>query len=279
MTYIETGAAAPEDLACRAVRSRLVLRDQDRAPEGDFIAVLGGTETYGKFVDRPFADLAERALDLPVLNFGCPNAGPDAFLNDPGLLHQAGRARQVVVQIMGAANLTNRFYAVHPRRNDRFLRASAFLRALFPEVDFTEYAFTGHMLSDLADRSPERFALVLGEMRTAWVNRMRLLLSRIPAPTLLLWIGSEPPGCTTDRATHPPLPGCPAYVDRAMIEALGPMAKDLQIVIPSERARAAGTAGMDLSAPEAAAGLPNPAMHAEIAAALVARLAPLRVRQ
>ncbi len=36
---------------------------------------------------------------------------------------------------MGAQNLSNRFYAVHPRRNDRFLRASTLMKTIFREVD------------------------------------------------------------------------------------------------------------------------------------------------
>ncbi len=59
-----------------------------------------------------------------------------------------------VIQVMGAHNMSNRFYAVHPRRNDRFLRASlGCCKTIYPEVDFTEFNFTRHMLTALATHS------------------------------------------------------------------------------------------------------------------------------
>jgi predicted Zn-dependent protease len=66
------------------------------------------------------------------------NAGLDAFLHAPQVLALAGAARVTVVQAMGAQALSNRYYRVHPRRNDRFLGPSPALSALFREVDFTE---------------------------------------------------------------------------------------------------------------------------------------------
>ena len=63
------------------------------------------------------------------------------------------------VQI-GPVTAPNRFYAVHPRRNDRFLRPSAKIEALFPEIDFTEFSFNRHMLSALESVSADRFGQV-----------------------------------------------------------------------------------------------------------------------
>ena len=74
-----------------------------------------------------------------------------------------------VVQVMGAQNLTNRFYTVHPRRNDRFLRAAPDLQALYPEVDFTEFHFTRHLLRTLRWSSADRFEVVAEELRAVWV--------------------------------------------------------------------------------------------------------------
>ena len=65
------------------------------------------------------------------MNFGLPNAGPDVFLADEGMLRILQGARAVVLQIPPAMNLANSHYRVHPRRNDRFLSAEAPLRALY----------------------------------------------------------------------------------------------------------------------------------------------------
>ena len=65
-----------------------------------------------------------------MVNLGCLNAGPDVYLNDPEILRIASKADVTVLQVVGAANLTNRFYTVHPRRNDRFLHASPWLQTV-----------------------------------------------------------------------------------------------------------------------------------------------------
>ena len=129
MSFEKRSAAALDYFPCHYGRSRNLFRGPRKRMEGDYIAFLGGTDTYGRFVPRPFPALVEDRLGLPCVNFGWMNAGPDAFLNDEAVLAAAQGARAVVLQVPGAQNLTNRYYAVHPRRNDRFVEASAALRA------------------------------------------------------------------------------------------------------------------------------------------------------
>lgn len=245
----------------------MLFRGPSRDLAGPFVAFLGGTETYGKFVREPFAALCEGATGRVSVNLGTVQAGPDVWLNDPALLDLASRASVTVVQITGAVNLTNRLYAVHPRRNDRFLRAAPLLQTLFREVDFTEFSFVRHMLGSLQAASPAKFDLVAEELRQAWQARMQMVLSRLPGAKVLLWIGSAPPpaaGCAMALDGQAPL------VDRAMIEALGSQTSGYVEVVTSPAARAQGTAGMcfDPADEAAARGLPGPAAHAEIAAAL-----------
>ena len=274
MVYAFPGAGALDYFACHYGTSRLLFRGPQRPTDGDFIACLGGSETYGKYVPRPFTDLVEGMLGMPVVNLGCANAGPDVYLAEEGVTALAARARSVVVQICGAQNLTNRYYAVHPRRNDRFLGATALLRTLFRDIDFTEFSFTRHMLTSLQAASPDRFEVVAEELRAAWVARMRLLLSRLPGPVVLLWMADVPPPSPARRAdlTHAPL-----LVDAEMVAALKPQAATLLEVLPSAEARTMGTEGMAFGPLEgpAAANLPGPRHHAEVAARLAAALAPL----
>ena len=48
------------------------------------------------------------------------------FVNEPTVIDICSKALVTVVQLMGAQNTSNRFYAVHPRRNDRFLARKEF---------------------------------------------------------------------------------------------------------------------------------------------------------
>jgi hypothetical protein len=182
-------------------------------------------------------------------------------------------AAAVVIQIVGAANISNRFYAVHPRRNDRFLRAAPQLTALYRDVDFTDFHFTRHMLKRLNAAGPDRFAAVESELRAAWLSRMGDLVRQAGRPVVLLWIGNH----RKAPAPRDPLAQEPLFVDETMVAALrGPGVTVLR-VNPSDAARAEGSGGMVCGAFDhaAAAELPGPAVHREIAAALAPRLRDL----
>ena len=143
------GQRALEYYPCRYGTSRILFRGPRRLLDGSYVAFLGSTETYGRFVEAPYPALLEDRLAVSCVNFGVVNAGVDLYLNDPGVMGLAAGAGAKVVQVMGAQNLSNRYYSVHPRRNDRFLRASDRLEALYPEVDFTEFHFVRHLLGKL----------------------------------------------------------------------------------------------------------------------------------
>lgn len=267
MAYEQAGDGPLHYFPCRYDRTRLLFRGPRREMSGDHVAFLGGTETYGKFLRDPFPALVEAEIGVPAVNLGCVQAGPDAYLNDPATLDITRKAAVTVVQVMGALNLSNRLYAVHPRRNDRFLRASPVLQALYPVVDFTEFAFTRHLTRSLAEVSPQRFGQVVAELQTAWVARMVTLLDRLSPPVVLLWLGFRPPPRDggDDPMADPPL------IHAGMLAALRPRVADYVQVVASDRARAEGVRGMAFPPLEAQAaqGLPGPAVHAEAAAALV----------
>ena len=210
--------------------------------------------------------LLEAGLELPVVNLGCPSTGPDAWLNDPGVMEIVSRAVVTVVQVPGAADLTNRLYAVHSRRNDRCLQASPVLQAIYRGVDFTDFSFTRHMLRSLFEAGPERFALVADELRAAWHARMAALLARVPGQKVLLWMADRPPGPRRDAPW-----GEPVLVDAAMLEGVAERADALVTVVPHAAARWQGLEGMvfPAMAEPAARGLPGVAAHQEVAAALL----------
>jgi len=217
MTYDTRGPQAPDYLPCRYGGSRLIFRGPKRQLGGDYVAVLGGTETYGKFIESPYPQLVEEQNNIRMVNFGCVNAGVDAFVQDSIIMDAANMAQAVVIQIMGAQNMSNRLYTVHPRRNDRFVNASTLLKAVYREVDFTEFHFTRHMLTTLHTIDPTRFEMVREELKQAWSARMRLMISQINRPVLLLWFSEHHPPLAGETDTYDPM-----YVDAAMLEALGP---------------------------------------------------------
>ncbi|PQO22579.1 hypothetical protein C2I36_12230 [Rhodobacteraceae bacterium WD3A24] len=266
MSYDSRRVGGPGIAGCSYGTSRLVFRGPRRNLEGRYIAALGGTETFGKFIARPYPALVETATGWRMVNLGCPQAGPDAFLRDPVMAEVCAGATAHVVQVMGAASLSNPYYAVHPRRNDRFLGPSADLCALYPELDFAEFSFIRHVLGALAECGPRRFDRVVAELRRTWVARMKALLAALPAPAVLLWMSDRAP----DSAGSTTLGRDPLFVDATMLEALRPDATEVITVVcpPSSRDESGQGLICDPLDRPAARHLLGPAAHEVAAAAL-----------
>lgn len=278
MTYDALGHGVLDYLPCRYGMSKMLFRGPRRdLDKGPYVAFVGGTETYGKFIEKPFPALVEERTGMTTANFGFPNAGIDVFAQDPFVVGAAANARASVVQIMGTANMSNRFYSVHPRRNDRFVAASQLLRTIYREVDFAEFNYTKHMLNHLLTISPERFEAVKLELQEAWVARMRLILGQMRGNTVLLWFAAYAPDGPDDLTTMSGIGPDPLFVTRGMIDAVRDFATDVVEVVASDAAVAAGTRGMvygELEEP-AAREMLGPVAHAEAAKALCPSLAEL----
>lgn len=259
---------------CHYGASKLLCRGPQRALAAPYFAFLGSDETFGRFVETPFAAQVEAATGRACVNLGCVNAGIDSYLHDRDLLEVAARAELTVVQAMGAQNLSNRLFRVHPRRNDRFLAPTPLLQRLYPTVDFTRIHFNRHLLLTLRKASPERYASVRDELRNRWVARMRRLASALPKPPVLLWLRYDLAGTTAqgdELRDNPPL------VDAAMVDRIRP---HFGGVIDLRVAPAGVSDALEQTRPvplhtAAASALMGPADH-ERAAAAVAELLTAR---
>lgn len=272
MAYSFPGEGALDYFPCHYGDSRLLFRGPRRSLARPYIAFLGGTETYGKYVPDPFPELVEEEYGFGAVNLALVNGGIDAYVGDPDLMQVASQAEAVVVQIMGAANLSNRFYSVHPRRNDRFLGATPELKSQFREVDFTEFNFTRHMVQGLMTVSPSRFEVVAEELRSVWRARMRELLARLPAKrTVLLWIGRKRPPTEEQRLQFNV---DPLFVTADMIAALRDSAAAYAEVLVKDACRSEGLSGMVFAPLEtpAAGALPGPLAHRQMADVVIAGL-------
>lgn len=255
---------------CRYGASKVDFRGPHRVLDPPYVACLGGTEFYGKYLRHPIPDLLEDGLGEVCLNLGRTNAGVDVFSGDGEVMRLASEARLAVVQITGAHNISNRFYSVHPRRNDRFIAPTELLRAVFPEVDFTTVHFTRHALQELRRVSPSRFRVVVDELKAVWVTRMSEMLDRIEAPVVLFWMGDhglDDLGSASQRA--------PLFVDRAMLDMLRPQVADIVECVVSPKARAPAVQDMVCKSDEVdvAKCMFGPKAHAE---AVTALLGPVR---
>lgn len=264
MSFAAPGENALDYLPCRYGTSKILFRGPRRDLTKPYVACLGGTETYGKFVEAPFVNRLEMALKVPCINFGCPNAGVDVFLNEPVMLEVAKKSQVTVLQVPSAQNMSNRLYTVHPRRNDRFVSATKMMHAIFPDVDFAGFHFNKHLLRHLREKSQDRYALVEQELHDAWIARVNTLLTKIPGKTVLLWVSERAPG-DIDHFDFEPM-----HVTSTMIEAVSPNATAYVEVVLPEDARSGQLDGMVFSQMEAPAAqeIIGVRAHAFIAEAL-----------
>lgn len=266
MAFVQPGDGALDYFPCHYGRSRLTFRGPLRDLSREYLVSLGSSETYGRFVVAPFPALIEENLGIPVANLGAPNAGPDVYLGDRGVIEVAADAHLAVLQVMGAQNMTNRYYTVHPRRNDRFVAATPLLRSMYRDVDFTEIHFTRHLIQTLWSRGPERFEPIAAELKSLWRERMTAILLRLPPRRILFWMADHVPPVAADDPT-----AAPALVDRSMVTALRPHAAAYVEHIPSDAARADGLRSMRFLPGEERAvhEVPNAAIHQEAAESLL----------
>lgn len=268
MSYERSGSGTLDYMPYRLAESRLEFRGPRPKLTGAFTVFLGGTETYGRFISEPFPTLVSKKSGLESVNFGVMNAGVDVFLGTPAVLQVAQRSRTTVIQISGALNMSNRYYKVHPRRNDRFVGASNVMKMVFREIDFTEFHFTRHMLGALAARAPERYALLRDELQHAWVARMKLMMNTIGGRIVLLWVADHAPELETVRFG---LGRDPLFVERKMIEQLRPFVAEVVEVVAQQDALDKGAEGMVYGDLEkvAANRMFGPAVHGQVSRALV----------
>lgn len=270
MSYELKSADALVSALCRYGDSRLQVRGPARSLRAPYISFLGGTEVFGRFVERPFPQGTEGQVGLACINLGCVNAGVDAFLHDESLLEIAAAGDLTVLQVMGAQNLTNGFYKVHPRRNDRFLRPYETLVHLFPEVDFTDFHFNKHLLTALQAVDTDRFARVQANLQETWLTRMGRLVTALQGRVVLLWL-------RYDMGAAETLGPSPTLVEAEMIEALRASVMDvieLDVVTAGQSQDIPGMIFGPMDLPTARLML-GPKEHDRIADAIAARLLKL----
>ncbi|GHH00593.1 DUF6473 family protein [Pseudodonghicola xiamenensis] len=275
MSYQNSGAGVLDQQVCRLSGSQLWVRGPCVVPKAPYVAFLGGSETFGRFVQAPFPALAQPLVGRACVNLGCANSGLDSLLNDAAVMRVAAAAETVVLQLCGAQNLSNQYYRVHPRRNDRFLAPSDRLAALYPEVDFTEFHFTKHLLNTLLRISPDRFSQIHSALRDVWLDRMERLLRALQGRVVLLWLRYPE---EASQEVGGGLGADPLLVTRAMIDqVVGGGLGLIEVPVVAAAAQAGEMERMvygPLQAPSAE-HMPGPAMHRLIAERVAERLCEL----
>jgi hypothetical protein len=206
-----------------------------------------------------------------VANFGVPQAGLSLFSEEPWLMDAASRADVTVLQVLGAQNMSNRLYSVHARRNDRFLAVSPDLREMFPKVDFAEINFTGHLIEELS-KDVMSFQKLVDELKWAWLQRMRRLVSIIQGDVILLWMSDRRPdeGGLSRHASEP------LFVDRLMLDEMSTQVASIVEVVTEKTPHKLDEMITLEGEKDAAMRLPGPNDHMRAAEAIAIEISRLK---
>lgn len=267
MNALTPGHRSLDYQACRYGGAKIAFRGPHKRLKGNYVTFLGGTETFGPFVAAPYPDLIELRTGLTCVNLACRKGGLDAYLSTPSLIDLCSMGAVTVIEATGAQNMSNRFYSVDPRRNNRFVRASKLMKSIFFDIDFSKVETTEQLLKTICRDAQDRLPLFRQEIQSAWVARMRTLIRAIDGPTILLWAAGHAPFSKSAGGT---IAREPMFVDRAMLDAVTQDAEHIVEVVIAAGELTAGFESM-LTAPhdiEAAAETLGPVAHRRIAAAI-----------
>lgn len=246
-------------------------RQRFRAPMPDlkrpYIACIGGSETYGRGIERPYPAILQETLGTTVANWGANGASASFFLSDTQLLEACSSARACVVAITPAHTIANRYFSVFPRRNARLKSASKTLNTLYPGVNFARFRYVHNLLVHLHGRDEQRFEMLRLEFHEAWIHRMTQLLTLLETPKILLWFSDISP---EESGSMPPAMArhtTPCFISREMVEAVKPFC-DAYVECVS---------GLDRQSP-----VPDAEMHQDVAHMLyepITRLSAMTVNK
>jgi len=260
MFHDRSGLGGPNYFLCQYAGARVTYRGPPANAEFPYIAFIGSSETFGPFVEAPFPTLVAEDLGVQALNLGVRNAGPDVHLQSRAVLDLTHAAMATVVQVPRVANVSNRFYRVHPRRNDRLIAVQHDLQDLVPAFDPCDVHFIGHFWAELQRQAPNVVPRVQQEVEGAWVEHMEILLTHVAPPVYLLWI--EPWG-------PPRAQGLP--VTSEMLQVLEPLVTERIDVRTTQEARDEGASTLVFGADDRAkaAYALNAAAHRDVASAVL----------
>ncbi len=183
------------DLPHNGVTLRGPLPDFDKP----FVAVWGSSEIFGKYVEQDLCHHMSQQMEHQVVNFGIMNAGVDVMAWRHLFGYWSRRAQMNIVQTLPARHRNNAYYKVHPIRNDRLISVSNDLKRMFPEVNFLEMYFVGHLWEALTQTCPERARVVSQTIDDEGQRHFAQMIQEAPPRTIALHID----GPSYHRSTCP----------------------------------------------------------------------------
>lgn len=175
------------------------------------ICFIGAAQTFGRFVNEPFAQLVCDLLRRPGLNLGFSGAGPEFYLGNDKLMSILSAAPAVVVQSMSARSVSAGLFET--RANNGVLRFRSGPRAGQEHMALNAYGFLRKEGGEAA------YLEQVGLVQARWVELYGELARRIRGRKVFLWLSEHAPGENV-RLDQGDLGHFPHFVTREMVEAV-----------------------------------------------------------
>lgn len=190
-----------------------------RGPRGDLkasgaIACIGAAQTFGRFVERPFAAQLAQILARPVMNLGFSGAGPEFYLGNDLLMSCLRRAEMVVAQSMSARSVTAGIFET--QSNNGVLK---FLDGPLKDETFLAHQAYQKLRQQYGE---DAYRAQVAAAQAQWLKLYGELSEQLTGRKIFLWLSSEKPGDNVNL-TKSPVGTFPHFVDADMVKQIGEM--------------------------------------------------------
>ncbi|MEO0356832.1 MAG: DUF6473 family protein [Pseudomonadota bacterium] len=131
---------------------------------GPVIAALGGAETFGRFMDRPYPDKRADLLGVSVLNLAMLHSGVDSYQHAVSVLDCAHGCAAVVFECPDVRKSSNSYYSVHRSRNDRVIGLHPPFLDMFAGLDMMRVGFVGDLWRRCQRHDPDATGQMMADI-------------------------------------------------------------------------------------------------------------------
>jgi hypothetical protein len=237
----------------------------------EYIACVGASQTFGRFVQMPFPRLISYALRIDTLNLGRGGAGPEFPLENPALMEHINGSRIVIVQVFSGRSQSNSLF--------RMAGQTMCGTNLANGSECSADQFYTWLLTQDTKLAQE----IVAETREKYASAMTRLLDAIVPPTILFWFSTRSPDY--EECMELPLTRLfgefPQLINRAIVERLKGHTslyveciskRGLPQLVPGQHSGASAQDSSSTSQKRIVTRnlyYPSPEMHEDAAAALI----------
>ena len=227
--------------------SKLPIKDR-------FLVALGSAFTFGRLIKKPYSEILEEKIQLPVVNLGIGGARPSAYLCYPSIIDFCKKAELVICEVMSARGYTNPVWeekfpftnfgipkippSILTSLNSQ-LKTPSKLKFLIEKMQKNEAIFFDRLEILYEILSVEDLHIIRDIVVHKYIQDLLLLLREINKPTILIYLNKRGKKFACQFNSKPSsysewTGDFPHFVDEVVIEILKSKGYDVIEIYSSE---------------------------------------------